>query len=538
MANCQSPLRRFLKWRILEKYYLSVNIVIMYTSYLWIAFSYLLGSIPFGYIITRIFSGKNILEIGWRKTSGSNVYRNVGKGAGAITGILDLLKGFVVVFGAQQLGFSSYVQIFSGLAAILGHNWSIFLKFSGGRGIGTLFGAFLALHFKITLLSFISFLVLTLIWDASIGTLLFLFFSIGMAICFNLFWQVGLFPTLSFVPILIKRLSPIKEISKAEKPLNLFLNRIFFDNDNSLFRLNITKIYRKQPRFFRPITEPSKIGWRAAKTGAKYGAKIAAKPIEPVKKIIKSGINIFLPSEKVVLEIDQQDLKKMMALAAKKVVLYQEEINRLNVWPVADKDTGYNLAATLLGVEGSISYKDYISLAELSIDIKEGALMNARGNAGMIFTGYLAKLLDNIKHLKKIDAQKLGHALERATKGAASSILNPTEGTILDSMQAVGLKAFEASKSGKEKNIIKVLEDALIAGQEALEQTKDKMEVFKQNNVVDAGAFGFIKILEAWIEALKTGTSTLEPSPVLDNKRILKTAEEASDFKYEVVFTP
>jgi len=128
-----------------------------------------------------------------------------------------------------------------------------------------------------------------------------------MAIYFNLFWQVGLFPTLSFVPILIKRLSPIKEISKAEKPLNLFLNRIFFDNDNSLFRLNITKIYRKQPRFFRPITEPSKIGWRAAKTGAKYGAKIAAKPIEPVKKIIKSGINIFLPSEKVVLEIDQQD---------------------------------------------------------------------------------------------------------------------------------------------------------------------------------------------------------------------------------------
>ncbi|GAH22265.1 unnamed protein product, partial [marine sediment metagenome] len=92
----------------------------------------------------RFSTKKDILKIGWKKTSGSNVFRNVGKWQGALTGIFDVGKGFLAVWLAQKLGLSPEIQIFSGVAAVTGHNWSCFLKFAGGRGVGTFIGAALA----------------------------------------------------------------------------------------------------------------------------------------------------------------------------------------------------------------------------------------------------------------------------------------------------------------------------------------------------------------------------------------------------------
>ena len=117
----------------------------MFNSILFLTIAYLLGSLPFGYLITRFSTGKNILEVGWRKTSGSNVFRNVGFWQGFLTGILDVGKGFLAVWLAQNFNLSPQVQSLCGVAAVTGHNWSCFLKFAGGRGIGTLIGAFLAL---------------------------------------------------------------------------------------------------------------------------------------------------------------------------------------------------------------------------------------------------------------------------------------------------------------------------------------------------------------------------------------------------------
>jgi len=104
--------------------------------------------------------------------------------------------------------------------------------------------------------------------------------------------------------------------------------------------------------FAVPLLLPPKIGWRVAK----FGVKMAQKPIAPVKEMIFNGVKmVFGSPEKIVTEITAADLKRMMIAATKKIVSHQEEINRINVFPVADKDTGYNLAATLLGIEGTIS---------------------------------------------------------------------------------------------------------------------------------------------------------------------------------------
>ena len=140
-------------------------------SIFWIIISYLLGSVPCGYLISAGL-GKNVLQVGWKKTSGSNVFKNVGKLAGVATGLLDVAKGFLAVYLAQKLGLSVETQVLSGLAAIIGHNWSLFLGFAGGRGIGTLGGVLLAFSPTVFLLTVAFLVAIALIWDAAIGTLL------------------------------------------------------------------------------------------------------------------------------------------------------------------------------------------------------------------------------------------------------------------------------------------------------------------------------------------------------------------------------
>ena len=214
-------------------------------SILWIIISYLVGSIPFGYLITKFSSNKNILKIGWRKTSGSNVYKNIGKWQGLLTAFLDVAKGFLVVWLAQKFDLSLQVQALSGAFAVIGHNWSCFLKFAGGRGIGTIFGVILAMSLKISGLMLIPFLVLTIIWNTSVATIVALIFIIILAIYFNQFVPTGFFVAICLFPVFIKRLSPIDEIKKSQKKSTLIINRLIIDDDILNLEPRIKRIIKR-----------------------------------------------------------------------------------------------------------------------------------------------------------------------------------------------------------------------------------------------------------------------------------------------------
>jgi|GEM_PF-61459 len=530
----------------------------------WILISYLLGSFPSGYIFSKI-SGKDILKIGWRKTSGSNVFKNVGWWQGTLTGLFDLFKGYLAVFGAQKLGLSAEIQILAGVAAVTGHNWSIFLRFAGGRGVGTFIGAFLAISPQILGFSLIPLVLLALIFNASVGTWIFLITAILLSLYSNQLGTTGLFTIISLIPLSIKRLSPIEEIFQAKNKMNLIKNRLIFDRDEAAkeprIKRIIKRIFKKKnknnPGGSPPLktakkllllsklalTTPLLLPPKAAKYGVKYGAKygikaakagmaVAKKPIDPVRKVVSYGVEkiILRKPEKVVLEIRVEDLKQMLISSAKKIVFHQEEINKINVFPVADKDTGYNLAATLLGIEGVISQKDYQSILELSEDIKEGAIANARGNAGMIFTGYLIKFLDEIKNFDVISGRILVRAMVKGSKAAFTAILNPVEGTILDTMVAAGQVVDEQVRVKGEKNLIKILEKALEFSEKALAETTGKLEVLKQNDVVDAGGLGFVKILEAWLESL--GGLMPAPEPTISPREFKEIFQQPLKYRY------
>ena len=196
-----------------------------------LAISYFLGSIPFGYIFSKIFAKKDVLKVGWKKTSGSNVFWHVSKLLGVLSGIFDLLKGSFAIYLAKLFLLSPQFQALCGLAAIFGHNWSFYLKFSGGRGIATFIGALLVLDPRVLFFSSILALIFFFFLNSPLATI----FLILGGIIFSLVFQnqtAFFFCLLSLLPILIKRLSPIPELS-FQKP-SIIKNRLLYDRDEFL----------------------------------------------------------------------------------------------------------------------------------------------------------------------------------------------------------------------------------------------------------------------------------------------------------------
>ena len=109
-----------------------------------VAVAYLLGSIPFGFLVGRLW-GVNVLEKGSHRTGGTNVLRAAGLIAAGLTVILDFGKGALAVWLAGQISGYPAVEVLAGVAVILGHNYSIFLRFHGGAGVATSLGALAAI---------------------------------------------------------------------------------------------------------------------------------------------------------------------------------------------------------------------------------------------------------------------------------------------------------------------------------------------------------------------------------------------------------
>ena len=114
------------------------------TLFLMILIAYLLGSIPFGYILARIYK-IDIRKSGSGNIGATNVLRTLGPAAGGAVLILDILKGTLAVFLMQQVTSDPWLIIFAGLASVLGHTFPIFLKFRGGRGSATGLGILLGI---------------------------------------------------------------------------------------------------------------------------------------------------------------------------------------------------------------------------------------------------------------------------------------------------------------------------------------------------------------------------------------------------------
>jgi|SRR5215470_14619907 glycerol-3-phosphate acyltransferase PlsY len=109
-----------------------------------VIFSYLLGSVPSGFIIGKL-SGLDVRKAGSGNIGATNVARVIGKGGGLLTLLADTAKGLIPVLAARQMALSDPLTALIGVAAFLGHLYPIFLKFKGGKGVATALGVLLAL---------------------------------------------------------------------------------------------------------------------------------------------------------------------------------------------------------------------------------------------------------------------------------------------------------------------------------------------------------------------------------------------------------
>jgi glycerol-3-phosphate acyltransferase PlsY len=105
-----------------------------------IIIGYLLGSIPTAYLAGRIAAGRDIRRMGDENVGAANAYRELSPRAGVLVGVIDAAKGTLVIVIAQAVNMSQLVVLFAGVAAVVGHNWPVFLGFRGGRGVSTTIG--------------------------------------------------------------------------------------------------------------------------------------------------------------------------------------------------------------------------------------------------------------------------------------------------------------------------------------------------------------------------------------------------------------
>jgi glycerol-3-phosphate acyltransferase PlsY len=191
--------------------------------------SYLIGAIPFSFLFPKIFLKKNVFEIGYKKASASNVILNINKKIGILAAILDLIKGILIGILSSALSLPLFKAL-CGVFGVLGHNWSIFLKGGGGRGIAVFVGFAAFLNWKIFCFSLLPSLFLILIFNSPIATI---FMILILALISFYFGEKAIFffSLISLFVIFLKRLSPVKEISFSK--LELIKNRLLYDRDEA-----------------------------------------------------------------------------------------------------------------------------------------------------------------------------------------------------------------------------------------------------------------------------------------------------------------
>lgn len=199
----------------------------------WFLFSYLFGSIPNGYLISKWFSGKDARKIGREKISGSNIMHNVGVLPGILSGGIDIFKGAIAVGGAYYLGLSPLYQALAGVFAVCGQMWPIFLKFWGGRGGASSIGAMLALNPLIAIYSILIWILTKIIskeMGASIGMVLFYIVCGGAGIFFGLL-EVYVFSFVTLFLVLLQRLLGKPGSLFKIKDKKIILWRLLLDRD-------------------------------------------------------------------------------------------------------------------------------------------------------------------------------------------------------------------------------------------------------------------------------------------------------------------
>ncbi len=183
------------------------------------------------------------------------------------------------------------------------------------------------------------------------------------------------------------------------------------------------------------------------------------------------------------------------------VIQDKDYLNKINVFPVPDADTGTNLAATMRSIAESAVFSH--SLRSTFRSIADAALAGARGNSGLIFAQFVHSLSNEIPSDSRLTARAFAEAARRAVQAVYRAILSPVEGTMLTVMREWAEAIHE--HASRTADYAELLSFSLLRAKEALKNTPKKLSVLARAGVVDAGAKGFVDFIEGVIHFIRQG---------------------------------
>ena len=214
---------------------------------------------------------------------------------------------------------------------------------------------------------------------------------------------------------------------------------------------------------------------------------------------------------------------------------HKEFVNRLNVYPVPDGDTGTNMFLTVGSVLEEMEAVDFDDREAVCAALSHGSLMGARGNSGVILSQVLRGMSNCFAQADEIDGDVLASALTEASVAADGAVMKPVEGTILTVVREVARAARDAAETSA---ILQVVEDALAEGEAALKRTPEQLSVLREAGVVDAGGAGFLLLLHAILHVLDgRDLPAVENSTEIANATVgVNQQEGISELRYEVMY--
>ncbi|MCK9422303.1 MAG: DegV family EDD domain-containing protein [Bacteroidales bacterium] len=200
-------------------------------------------------------------------------------------------------------------------------------------------------------------------------------------------------------------------------------------------------------------------------------------------------------NSKKIKELDGKQLYHSFIAGAQRIFEHQKLLNKINVFPVADADTGTNLASTMRSIMDAIIPTD--NLKQTAVALADAALTGARGNSGIIFAQFLYGFSNEIGAGRTLDVESFATSMKKAVAYAYDAIANPIEGTILTVIK--DWADYIYLLKDRFDDFIKLLAEAYNRALESLAATTQKLEVLARSHVVDAGAKGFV----FWLEGIK-----------------------------------
>lgn len=208
--------------------------------------------------------------------------------------------------------------------------------------------------------------------------------------------------------------------------------------------------------------------------------------------------------------VDGPRLRRAMLAACRSGRRCKAELNRINVFPVADGDTGTNLSITLEAIVGELAASRERRADRVAATVARSALLGARGNCGMMLSQFLLGFSGGLEGRARVSLDEFASALAAGARSLDGAVENPVEGTILTVVRETAARAVAESGAGGTGDFADAVAAMRETARKTLARTPDLLPVLAEAGVVDAGAQGFVEMVEGVVGLIEEGDLEVE----------------------------